>query len=117
MNTTAIGQDAEQRVCDYLSGQGYWLVARNFRTRYYEIDIIVQSAAELVFVEVKYRKNADFGGGEGALNKAKLTRLIRAGEDYLANHSQYNCLQPRIDLVVCDSTGGLKHYRSVTDIG
>lgn len=116
MNTTAIGQRAEQSACEYLIARGYEIIARNWRTRHYELDIIACSRSELVFVEVKYRKNADFGGGEGALDRAKLARLIRASEDYLANHQQYSQLQARIDLIVCDGAGALKHYRSVTDI-
>ena len=56
-----MGDWAEQLACDWLAKHGLNLHARNFRSRYGEIDLIIQDGNCLVFIEVKYRKNNFYG--------------------------------------------------------
>jgi len=59
-------------------------VARNWRTRRGEIDIIAREGPTLVFVEVKSRSRSGFGGPEAAVHAAKQRRLIAAAGDFLS---------------------------------
>jgi len=111
--TTQLGQAAETRVAEYLEGRSYKILGRNVRTRYYEIDIIAQKNNTIIFTEVKYRKLAAFGGGEAAINVSKRARMINAASMWLADHSAYAAMQPRIDVLTVDgSSGDIVHYEN-----
>lgn len=79
------GAHAEQWAEQYLLRQGLKLVARNYRSRYGEIDLVMQDGAALVFVEVRLRRNADFGGAAASIDTAKQQRIIRTAQLYLAD--------------------------------
>ncbi len=55
------GAQAEQRAAQYLQRQGLKPVAQNYRSRFGEIDLVMQDGATLVFIEVRLRRNASFG--------------------------------------------------------
>jgi putative endonuclease len=79
-----LGQEGEDRACQYLRQQGYEIIARNWRSRFGEIDIIARDEGSLVFVEVKARSKAGFGGPEAALNVHKRRRVVAAAKAYLS---------------------------------
>ncbi len=83
---TTKGAEAEQAAADYLARQGLKLVARNFRCRGGEIDLIMRDGATLVFVEVRARARADFGGAAESITATKQGRIILAARHYLAQH-------------------------------
>lgn len=72
------GVRAEQLAADYLESHGYSILARNFKTYYYEIDIVAQSSHAVHIVEVKYRRSREFGDPLEYITNAKATRLRRA---------------------------------------
>ena len=78
------GALAEQRAARYLQEQGLKLVEQNYRNRFGEIDLIMQDGATLVFVEVRQRRNADFGGAAASIDIYKQQRIIRASQLYLS---------------------------------
>lgn len=80
----ASGARAEAIAADYLARQGLVIVARNFRTRHGEIDVIARDGDTLVFVEVRLRTRRDFGGASASLTPAKQKRLVAASLAYLA---------------------------------
>ncbi len=80
------GAEAEQLAADYLLGQGLHLVARNFRCRGGEIDLVMRDGATLVFVEVRARSSAAFGGAAESISSAKQARIILAAQHFLARH-------------------------------
>lgn len=80
----ARGARAEALAADYLRGQGLVLVAHNFRTRHGEIDLIARDCDVLVFVEVRLRSRAAFGGAAASITPAKQARLTLAAQAYLA---------------------------------
>jgi putative endonuclease len=80
------GAEAEQAAADYLVGQGLKLVTRNFHCRGGEIDLVMQEGRTLVFVEVRARARADFGGAAESITPAKQGRIILAARHYLAQH-------------------------------
>jgi len=70
-------------VTKYLEEQGYQVMARNFFTRYGELDIVARHEGYLVFIEVKYRSGTAFGAPEEAVTYYKQKHLISAAKYYL----------------------------------
>lgn len=84
MTTRQIGDKGEQAAADWLTARGHEIVARNWRTRYCEIDIVSVKGEALYFTEVKYRKNDDFGDGLAAITAKKQRQMRFAAELFLA---------------------------------
>jgi putative endonuclease len=88
---------AEERACELLRSEGYEIVARNWRCRSGEIDIVARDGPVLAFIEVKSRRSAAFGGPEGAVHRAKQQRIIATARTFL---SAAQCELPiRFDVV------------------
>ena len=102
-NTTKIGARGEDAVCEYLVRQGHEIIARNHKTYFYEIDIVSVKDKMIYFTEVKYRKNADFGGGLIAINTKKQKQMRYAAESFLKMKPEFKNLDPI--LAVADVTG------------
>ena len=79
----AAGASAEALAARYLEARGLTIVARNFRTRRGEIDLIARDAGTLVFVEVRLRRDARYGGAAESITAAKRERLAAAAQFYL----------------------------------
>jgi len=78
-----IGWWGERIAENYLVDRGLELVARNVRTSYGEIDLVMRTSQEWVFVEVKARTSDSYGMPEEALTKSKRIHLVAAVEAYL----------------------------------
>lgn len=78
------GARAEALAADHLRARGLAIVTRNFRTRFGEIDLIARDGAMVVFVEVRMRRSASFGGPLASITQAKRRRLALAARGYLA---------------------------------
>lgn len=102
-NTTKIGVRGEEAVCEYLVQQGHEIIIRNYKTYFYEIDIVSVKDKMIYFTEVKYRKNADFGGGLMAINTKKQKQMRYAAESFLKTKLEFKNLNPI--LAVADVTG------------
>jgi putative endonuclease len=76
----------EDLACAELRRRGYAILARRYRTRYGEIDVIAREGEAVVFVEVKARRDETFGGGSAAVTAWKQQRIVRMATDYLARH-------------------------------
>ena len=101
-NTTKIGARGEDAVCEYLVRQGHEIIARNHKTYFYEIDIVSVKDKMIYFTEVKYRKNADFGGGLMAINTKKQKQMRYGAESFLKMKPEFKNLDPI--LAVADVT-------------
>lgn len=78
-----LGEQGEALACRELRRRGYAILARRYRTRFGEIDIIAREAGTLVFVEVKTRRRAYFGGPVAAVGFRKQRRLVNMARSYL----------------------------------
>jgi len=78
------GRHAENVAAAFLQQQGLELVARNYRCRFGEIDLIARDGKTLVFVEVRMRSSNSFGGAAASITAAKRGKLTRAARHYLA---------------------------------
>jgi ribonuclease HII len=83
-NTKQIGDGAEDVAARYLQNAGHKIIARNYKTKAYEIDIISLKRNVYYFNEVKYRKNDMAGDGLAAITRDKLHRMEFAARSYLA---------------------------------
>lgn len=81
--TQIVGAAGEQRALDYLLAQGCRLIANNQRAKVGELDLIMQDGGELMFVEVRVRGSARFGGAAASVGPIKQARLRRAAQLYL----------------------------------
>lgn len=93
------GRLGEERAAEYLSRIGFRILARNFRTRRGEIDIVAGDGATLVFVEVKSWKTVDIGDLEISIGRRKQRRIIDASRLYLARAGLYDRVSVRYDLI------------------
>ncbi|MEO5699500.1 MAG: YraN family protein [Casimicrobiaceae bacterium] len=82
--TASAGAAAEALAAQYLAAQGLAVIARNWKMRRGEIDLIARDGATLVFVEVRLRRSAQFGGAAASITARKRARLVAAAEHYLA---------------------------------
>ncbi|HEX7466326.1 MAG TPA: YraN family protein, partial [Usitatibacter sp.] len=80
----ATGGAAEEAAARYLEERGLEIVARNYRTRLGEIDLVARDGATLVFVEVRMRSSERFGGAAESIGWRKRSRLEAAARQYLA---------------------------------
>ncbi len=82
INKRAVGAEYEQKAAQYLESCGYKITVRNFRCRMGEIDLIAEDGEYLVFIEVKYRADAQMGEPQEAVNLRKQRRISRAAAYY-----------------------------------
>ena len=100
-NRQSLGQSGEVLACKELERRGYEILARGYRSRFGEIDIVARSNQTIVFVEVKTRAGDDFGGGAAAVTPWKQRRVAQMAVDYLSRHQLHD--QPcRFDVVTVD---------------
>lgn len=88
MSSTDVGRRAEQAAGTYLEMRGYKVLERNWRRPRCEIDIVAEKAGVIYFVEVKYRRNDEQGGGLEAITPTKLKRM-RYGAAMWREESKY----------------------------
>lgn len=93
------GVAGEARALTYLQAQGLSLVARNFRSRFGEIDLIMVDGATLVFVEVRVRRHTKFGSAAESVTVAKQRRLICTAQSFLQQHPAWQKHNCRFDIV------------------
>ena len=79
----AAGDRGENRAAQFLERHGLRIVARNYRCRMGELDLVALEGAVLVFVEVRMRSAARFGGGAESVDSRKRARLVSAARHYL----------------------------------
>ena len=75
-------EPGEHIACKYIKKRGYKILEKNYRTRYGEIDIVAVDSDVLCFVEVKSRKNTDYGFPEDFVDKRKQQKLIKTSLIY-----------------------------------
>lgn len=75
MKTTAIGQTAELAVAEHLAETGYKILAKNWKTKVCEIDLVVAKDDIIYFVEVKYRSSVKQGTGFEHITQKKLNQI------------------------------------------
>jgi putative endonuclease len=93
------GSAAEDLAARYLEGRGLAIVERNWRCRAGEIDLVARDGQTLVFVEVRLRTSAAFGGAAASVDVHKQRRILAAARHYHAGRGDVPC---RCDVVALD---------------
>ena len=93
------GARAEDLCARLLQGAGLRVLARNWRCRHGEIDLIAEEHGMLVFAEVRMRSGPGFGGAGESVTAAKRQRLLAAARLYLARRPETLC---RFDVFLVD---------------
>ncbi len=104
LTTKQIGDAAETKVADYLQSKGYRVVDRNWRTKFCEIDIIAEHDGSLIFIEVKYRRNAMHGDGFEVITPTKLEQMTFAAKLYA---QRFKSAPPDMRLAVASLSGDM----------
>ena len=97
--TTDTGKRGEAQAAVFLEQHGLKVVARNYRCRGGELDLVCREGRTLVFVEVRLRASHAFGGAAASITPAKQRRLILAARHYLGCRPPPPC---RFDCVLLD---------------
>lgn len=96
------GARAEDLCAERMRRAGMRIVARNWRCRHGEIDLIADEAGVTVFAEVRLRKRGRFGGAAESITAAKRARLIAAARHFLTGRRERVC---RFDVMLLDEAG------------
>lgn len=102
MNTRSTGDAAEKLAEQYLWGQGFKTIQKNFRTRTGEIDLIMSDADLLVFVEVRMRNNPARGSGAESINAIKKRKIINTARWFIQRYGHSTWQRYRFDVVSVD---------------
>lgn len=113
MNRRAIGTDGEYTARDYLDGQGYAILAMNYRRPTGEIDLIARKRDCVVFVEVKRRASRRFGSPAEAVTPQKQARILRTALLFLQEHGLSDA-PVRFDIIEI-TPGEIHHIESAFD--
>jgi putative endonuclease len=101
----ALGKTGEDLACAELEKRGYAIIARRYRRRGGEIDIIARDGPTIVFVEVKARDGHAFGEAAEAVTAFKRRRITQLALDYMTRQRLSNC-PCRFDVVSIHFDGG-----------
>ena len=103
------GAWGEALAAEYLRKKRYKLIAAGYRSRFGEIDLIVENRKYLVFAEVKLRKSADFAKALEYVDRRKQERIRTTASLYLAENP--TTLQPRFDVIEIYAPDGVNTLR------
>lgn len=96
------GENAEQAACEFLLAKHFKLIERNIRFTFGEIDLLMQDGKELVFVEVRFRRDATFGGGVESVTASKQKKLAKAAQAWLLKNEKWSQHSCRFDVIGVD---------------
>jgi putative endonuclease len=102
------GARAEKLACSYLRKQGMVLLTSNYHCRLGEIDLVMQDADQMVFVEVKYRQRQDYGSALEQVTPQKQRKLILAAQHYLHTAQMSTIPSCRFDVISITPATGKK---------
>jgi len=105
------GAAFERRAEAELARAGLRLLARNYTTRYGELDLVMREGDTVVFVEVRYRVRAGHGDALASVTASKQQKLVRAAQLWLAEHPACGRLTCRFDVVSYDGEQAQAHMQ------
>ncbi len=113
----SLGQQGEDLACAALESRGYTILARRYRRRGGEVDIVALDGPTVVFVEVKTRRSSRYGRGTEAITSLKRHRIVATATDFLARHGRLTS-PCRFDVVAIDMAAdrpAIELYRNAFD--
>ncbi len=120
MHNQKIGQIGEKYAADLLNSTGHTIIARNFHSRYGEIDIIAQdnNTHKGLFVEVKTRINLNYGLPEEAITYHKFSKILKTISHFFTTVKPHPFNSWRIDVIAVILSKNkelisIEHYRNI----
>jgi putative endonuclease len=99
-----LGSAGERMAAEFLRRKGYRILERNYRTPYGEIDLIARDKQEIIFIEVRTRRQEKFGTPTESLTRDKISHWERAASFYLQKENGFD--RPfRFEFVGIDLSG------------
>ncbi|HWA52267.1 MAG TPA: YraN family protein [Patescibacteria group bacterium] len=115
------GKLGERIAEDFLTKNNYKLIARNFHTRFGEIDLIFSKNNKLIFVEVKLKVGEDFGTPEEMINRHKIRQIEMTGQSFLLKYPEYEKFYESLQIdaicIVTDENHNIiriNHYENIS---
>lgn len=93
------GSEAEREALAYLQKFGLTLVARNYRCKAGELDLVMLDGSTLVMIEVRYRSSIEYGGAAASVTVKKQRRIINAARHLLASRADLRRYRARFDVI------------------
>ena len=98
------GKHFEEYAARFLQKKGLKLLTQNFHAYRGELDLVMRDGETLVFVEVKFRKNSNFGSAAETVTLKKQQHMVLAAQFYLQSHQQFSQLACRFDVIAINGT-------------
>ncbi|MGY2292574.1 YraN family protein [Pseudomonas sp. SDO528_S397] len=118
-SSSQTGKDAELQALKHLQQHGLRLLAQNWLCKRGELDLVMLDGDTVVFVEVRYRKHAQWGGALASIDERKRQKLILAAQFFLQSEHRWSDAPCRFDVVAIESsphaTAGLNWLRDAFD--
>jgi len=99
------GARAERYVARLMKRRGFTIIARNFRSKAGEIDLIAARDELLVIMEVRYRRSDEWGRAKDTVTADKQAHIVRCTQDYLRRHPQWKRARVRFDVAGISKKG------------
>lgn len=112
----ADGDAAEARALSFLQGQGLTLVARNWRCKAGELDLVMRDGDIVVVAEVRLRRRDDYGHPIETVDARKQAKLVRATRLLLARRPELAEEPLRFDIVTLDADGSIEWLKEAFDV-
>jgi putative endonuclease len=109
------GDQGEADALRHLQAAGLKLITRNYRCPGGELDLVMLDQQTLVFVEVRFRRDRNFGGALASINTRKQQRLLLAAQRFLQTHREYQKLRGRFDVVSLEGDAGAPKLQWIKD--
>ncbi len=110
-----LGVAGEKEAERFLKKKGYRIIARNYRTRHGEIDLIALDGDTLVFVEVKTRGSDNFGLPQEAVDRRKRAHITKVSKYFLAENHGFKDHNVRFDVVGLTVEGGILRVEHISN--
>lgn len=98
------GKNAERLALRHLEQHGLRLLAQNWLCRRGELDLVMLDGDTVVFVEVRYRQHAQWGGALASIDARKRQKLILAAQTFLQQEARWANYPCRFDIIAIDSS-------------
>lgn len=110
-SSLSAGAAAETAALAFLEARGFTAVARNWRCRQGEIDLVLRQAQLLVFAEVRLRNRDDFGGAAASVTPAKQRKIVASAGAFLQHHPEFSTCDCRFDVLAVRAGPAAWHVR------
>ncbi len=109
-----LGKEGEEEALSFLKAQGFRIIARNYRTKFAEIDIIAWEKNTYCFIEVKARSSERFGLAQESVNFIKQSKIAQAALVFLQKNNLLES-SSRFDVVAINQQDGKKQFQLIRD--